>query len=85
MTAPDGDAERRDDLAATSESLQADARRLLQIEEEKQGLEMGDPRLHDLSREAERLAGDVEHKSQIERGLSEGEDREPPRPGGSSN
>jgi hypothetical protein len=84
MTAPDDD-ERRDDLAATSESLQADAQRLLRIEEDKQGLEMSDPRLQDLSREAERLGGDVEHKSRIERELSEGADREPPPRSGPSN
>ena len=34
----------QDDLDATSESLESDARRVARIEEEKRGLERGDPR-----------------------------------------
>jgi hypothetical protein len=81
MPTPDDD-ERMDDLAATSDSLREDAREVVDIEEEKQDLDPGDPRLTTLSREAERLAGQVQQKSRIERDLAEkvnGND-EPPRP-----
>lgn len=71
MTREDGE-RRRDDLAATSESIHDDAQQIARIEEEKQGLEIGDPRLTSLSNEAERLAGHVQHKSRVERALSEG-------------
>ena len=75
------DNERMDDLAATSESLQNDARQVVEIEEEKEDLSPGDPRLSTLSREAERLAGEVQHKSRMERDLAEkiNGDEEPPR------
>lgn len=61
----------RDDLAATSESLQEDAKRLLDIEEEKQGLDAGSPRVDALSLEAERLAMGIAQKSHIERDLAD--------------
>jgi hypothetical protein len=67
---PHVDDELQEDLDATSESLEADARRLVRIESEKQHLERGDQRLAALSIEAERLAGDIQHKSSIERDLS---------------
>jgi hypothetical protein len=79
------DVERRDDLAATSESLQADAERLGQIEEEKRDLDMNDPRLDHLSREAEELGQAVAAKSRIERQLSDGDDRPGPERQGSPN
>ena len=66
-----GDAERREDLAATSESLREDAKRIVDIEAEKQHLDADDPRLTALSADAERLAGEVEQKSRIERDLAE--------------
>ena len=69
MPTPDDD--RMDDLAATSESLREDAGLIVEIEVEKQGLEAGDPRLTELSREAERLAGEVQVKSRVERDLAE--------------
>ena len=71
--------ERREDLAATSDSLQEDARRVAEIEDEKQDLDPEDPRLDELSSQAERIAGDIERKSRIERALSErlGEDEDP--------
>jgi len=70
-----------DDLAATSDSVREDARQVVEIEEEKRDLPAGDPRLTTLSREAERLAGQVEQKSRIERDLADAVngDREPPR------
>jgi hypothetical protein len=70
MTKREDQADREEDLAATSESLQADAERVSQIEEEKQDLDVGDPRLTALSHEAERVARDIEKKSRIERELA---------------
>ena len=69
MPTPDDD--RMDDLAATSESLREDAGQIVYIEAEKQDLDAGDPRLTALSREAERLAGEVQQKSRVERELAE--------------
>jgi len=80
MPTPDDD--RMDDLAATSESLREDAGQIVDIEVEKQDLDAGDPRLTALSREAERLAGEVQQKSRVERELAEsvnGEDEAPER------
>lgn len=79
MTMPDED-ERRDDLAATSESLQVDAQRLVDIETEKQTLDAGDPRVDTLSLEAERIALQVQQKSRLERELADAIDEgdEPP-------
>jgi len=76
------DDERRDDLAATSDSVREDARQVIEIEDEKRDIPAGDPRLTTLSREAERLAGQVHQKSRIERDLADevNGDREPPRP-----
>jgi len=68
---PRPDDERMDDLAATSESLREDAGQIVDIEAEKQDLDSGDPRLTTLSREAERLAGEVQQKSRVERDLAE--------------
>lgn len=64
------DDERRDDLTATSESLQGDAERLMDIENEKQALDAADPRVDVLSIEAERIAGQIQQKSRIERHLA---------------
>jgi hypothetical protein len=63
---------RREDLAATSESMHDEARQIEKIEAEKQKLDVGDPRLATLSRDAERLAGQVARKSRVERAISEG-------------
>ena len=68
----DDDDQLHDDLVATSESLEADARRVVAIEEAKQVLDAGDPRLAPLSQEAERLAREIHAKTRIERDLSEG-------------
>jgi hypothetical protein len=64
------DNERREDLAATSESLQGDAERLVDIENEKQALDARDPRVDTLSMEAENLAVQIQRKSRIERDLA---------------
>jgi hypothetical protein len=64
------DEERQEDFAATAESLREDAERVAEIEEEKQRMDIGDPRLDGLSYEAERLASDVQRKSRIERDLA---------------
>ena len=79
---PRPDDERMDDLAATSESLREDAGQIVDIEAEKQDLDSGDPRLTTLSREAERLAGEVQQKSRVEGDLAEsvnGDDEAPRR------
>ena len=78
----DDDEARREDLAATSDSLREDAQRVVEIEDTKQGLEADDPRVISLSNEAERLADSVQRKSRIERDLagSIAGDAEPPKP-----
>lgn len=80
MSSPDDD--RRDDLAATSESLQVDAERLVDVEQEKQALDEEDPRVDTLSIEAEQLAVQIQHKSRVERKLAHAipEDDEPSDP-----
>lgn len=75
----DDDAQRADDLAATAESIREDARRVIAIEDEKQDLDIDDPRLDELSHDAERLAGQIQRKSRIERQIAGIEDGvEPP-------
>ena len=69
--------QRAEDLAATSESLKEDARRLFEIEDEKEHLDIDDPKLDELSLQAERLAEDVKHKSRVERALTEEGPTEP--------
>jgi len=69
MPLPD-DAQLREDFAATSESVQDDAERLVAIENEKQGLDPADPRVDTLSIEAELLAGRIQRESRIERELA---------------
>lgn len=61
---------RQEDLSATAESLQEDAQRVVEIEDAKKDLDIDDPRLDALSHEAERLAGDVQRKSRLERALA---------------
>ena len=79
---PERDEERRrEDLTATSESLKHDARKLFEIESEKEHLDADDPRLDTLSRSAERLAGDIQHKSRVERALADEGPTEPDEPG----
>jgi hypothetical protein len=64
------DEERREDLAATAASLEADAERLLEIERGKQSVEATDPKLDAMSIEAEHLAEQIEEKSRVERALA---------------
>ena len=64
------DEERQEDFSATAGSLREDARRVADIEEEKQRLDIDDPRVDTLSHEAERIAGDLHRKSRIERDLA---------------
>ena len=71
------EAQRGEDLAATSESLKEDARRLFEIEDAKEHLDIDDPKLDELSLQAERLAEDVQRKSRVERALSEEGPTEP--------
>ena len=49
-------AEEDDDLKATVETITAEAERLADVEREKATLEVDDPRMTELSAEAERLA-----------------------------
>jgi hypothetical protein len=64
------DDERQDDLAATAESIREDANRVAEIEEQKQDLDVDDPRVDSLSIEAEGIAGQIQRKSRIERGIA---------------
>ena len=63
--------ETSDDLRATSESIEADARHLARLEERKQALSPEDPELLALSEEAERLAVRLRHQAAAERELAE--------------
>lgn len=60
-----------DDLRATSESLEADAEHLAALEERKQGLDLTEPAMVELSREIERLVHEMADKSTAERELAE--------------
>ena len=71
---------RREDLAATADSIRADARRIDRLESEKQQLAPGDPRGDTLSREVERIADGVGRKARIERALHESD----PEPDGAA-
>ena len=62
--------QRREDLASTAASLQHDAQQVAEIEDEKQSLDVDDPKVDRLSTEAERLAVQIQHKSRIERDLA---------------
>jgi hypothetical protein len=59
----------RDDLKATEDDLVADAARLKAVEIEKQGLEPADPRMTELSAEAETIARQMVPKTVAEREL----------------
>ncbi len=59
------------ELRATSEDIAADAARLLQVEAEKADLHPSDPKLLDLSREAERLARGLAPKAIAEREIAD--------------
>ena len=64
-------AEAQDDLRATSESLVDDAQQLKELEEKKLALDPADPRILELSRQAESLVDKMASKAAIERQISE--------------
>ena len=66
----DAERGRRDDLAATSESITEDARRIQRLEQKKRSLDPTDPRADTLSIEVEELAAGVASKSRMERQLA---------------
>jgi len=78
MPHPD-DEKLREDFAATSESVEDDAERLVEIEHEKQKLDPADPRVDTLSIEAELLAGRIRQESRIERQLADEIETHEPR------
>ena len=57
------------DLRATEEDIAGDAMRLAALEQEKAGLDGGDPRLTELSAESERLARRIVPKTVAERDI----------------
>jgi hypothetical protein len=62
--------ELEEDLRATAQAIEADADRLAAIEDEKKTLGSDDPRLLDLSREAEVIAKRLVPKTVAERALA---------------
>lgn len=58
-----------EDIRATAQSIEADADRLAAIEDEKKALGSGDPRLLELSREAEIISKRLVPKTVAERAL----------------
>ena len=66
----DAERRRREDLAATSESITDDARRIERLEDRKRSLNPTDPRADTLSVEVEELAAGVARKSRMERHLA---------------
>lgn len=63
--------EAESDLRATSEDIAADAVRLKELEDEKARLDPTDPRVQELSREAERLARGLGPKAIAEREIAD--------------
>jgi hypothetical protein len=61
----------REDLRATSEAIKGDADQLKRLETEKGSLDPSDPRVAELSREAEQLTERLATKATAERVLSE--------------
>jgi hypothetical protein len=59
------------DLRATAEDIAADAAQLKSVEEEKAALEPEDPRIHELSAKAERLARQLVPKTVAEREITD--------------
>jgi hypothetical protein len=58
-----------EDVRATAQSIEEDADRLAAIEDEKKGLTVGDPRLLELSREAEVISKRLVPMTVAERAL----------------
>ena len=63
--------ELENDLHATAEDIAADAARLTKIEDEKAGLDAGDPQMTELSHEGEDLARRIVPKATAERELAD--------------
>ena len=61
--------ELEEDLRATAQSIEADADRLAAIEDEKKGLGSTDPRLLELTREAELISKRLVPKTAAQRAL----------------
>jgi hypothetical protein len=59
----------QEDIRSTAESIELDADRLAAIEDEKKLLDPGDPRLLELSREAELISKRLVPKTVAERAL----------------
>jgi hypothetical protein len=57
------------DIRATAQSIETDADRLAAIEDEKKALDSADPRLLELSREAEMISKRLVPKTVAERAL----------------
>ena len=62
-----------EDIRATAQSIEADADRLAAIEDEKKALGSDDPRLLELSREAELISKRLVPKTVAERLVVEGQ------------
>ena len=67
---PDDTQEARDELHATSESLQDDAARIRAIEAEKDSLDPADPRVLEMSEDVEQLTRNMAQKAANETALS---------------
>jgi hypothetical protein len=67
---PEGNQDARDDLHATSESIQDDAERIGAIEAEKNSLDASDPRVSEMSDYVEQLSRNMAQKATNERALS---------------
>jgi hypothetical protein len=61
----------KEDLRATSESIQHDARLVEALEKEKEHLDAGDPRVEAISKEVEALIQAMQAKAAAETDLSE--------------
>jgi len=63
---------RKQDLRATTDSIQSDAARLAEIEREKGEMEAADQRVDALSSEAVKVSDGIARKTRAERELNEG-------------
>jgi hypothetical protein len=66
---PDALSALQNDLGATAENIEADARRLAAIEAEKTSLQPDDPRLEELAREGELVAARMAATTKLESAL----------------
>jgi hypothetical protein len=60
-----------EDLRSTQESIRGDAEKLAHIEDEKLARDPGDPRVDDLSEQAERLVHGLKDKTEAQRQVSD--------------